>query len=89
MHQIRVHLEHLHHPIVGDKIYGTAGQAYLDQIDGELSVESLKCLILPRQALHACLLSVDWVGQRRSWESVLPPELARFSGGDDVGLGHG
>jgi len=80
MHQIRVHLEHAGHPLVGDKIYGTDGSPYLEQISGRLSDASVTRLILPRHALHACMLAVEWEGKRIEWRSELPPDLAGFGG---------
>ena len=80
MHQIRVHLEHVGHPLVGDKIYGTDGRPYLEQIAGGLSDESVARLILPRHALHACQLAAEWAGERMEWKSPLPPDLAAFAG---------
>jgi 23S rRNA pseudouridine1911/1915/1917 synthase len=52
-HQIRVHLAAIGHPIVGDKLYGPTEQFFVDYIDGRLSEESQRRLILGRQALHA------------------------------------
>ena len=89
MHQIRVHLEALGHPIVGDKIYGGGGEAYLEQVRGELSEESAARMILPRQALHCTELSVRWAGEWRVWKSPRPSEFARFSSGSPVGVWHG
>lgn len=80
MHQIRVHLEHAGHPLVGDKIYGTDGSPYLEQISGGLSDASVARLMLPRHALHACMLAVEWEGKRIEWRSELPPDLAGFAG---------
>jgi 23S rRNA pseudouridine1911/1915/1917 synthase len=80
MHQIRVHLEHAGHPLVGDKIYGTDGSPYLEQISGVLSDASVAGLILRRHALHACLLAVEWGGKRIEWRSELPRDLAGFAG---------
>ncbi|WP_343225959.1 RNA pseudouridine synthase [Luteolibacter marinus] len=80
MHQIRVHLEHLGHPLVGDKIYGTDGSPYLEQMADGLSEESVAGLILPRHALHACLLAAQWGGTRLEWQSGLPADLTRFCG---------
>jgi 23S rRNA pseudouridine1911/1915/1917 synthase len=80
MHQIRVHLEHLGHPLVGDKIYGTNGRPYLEQVAGGLSDESVARLILPRHALHACRLMAEWGGRRKEWWSDLPADLTRFCG---------
>jgi 23S rRNA pseudouridine1911/1915/1917 synthase len=79
MHQIRVHLEHAGHPLVGDKIYGHDGTPYLEKVDGGLSDESVARLILPRHALHATRLVADWDGKRIEWQSQLPEELARFA----------
>jgi 23S rRNA pseudouridine1911/1915/1917 synthase len=42
-HQIRVHLEHLHHPLVGDRLYGKPDTVYLD------FVAAMKRRVDPRQ----------------------------------------
>lgn len=52
MHQIRVHLAWLGHPIVGDKIYADE-TCYLRFVDEGWSPELMRELILPRHALHA------------------------------------
>jgi 23S rRNA-/tRNA-specific pseudouridylate synthase len=51
-HQIRVHLEAIGHPIVGDKLYGHDEACFQRSADGELSALDLERLELPRQALH-------------------------------------
>ncbi len=38
-HQIRVHLFHVKHPILGDPIYGTSYQVASDYLDGKLTIE--------------------------------------------------
>lgn len=53
MHQIRVHLEHLGHPLVGDKIYGGDPSCYLRFMNEGWTDELHQQLILPRHALHA------------------------------------
>lgn len=89
MHQIRVHLEAAGHPLVGDKIYGTDGSPYLEQISGGLSAESQRRLILRRHALHASQLGAESAGKWLTWESPLPPDLARFVEGAPLNDGHG
>jgi 23S rRNA pseudouridine1911/1915/1917 synthase len=82
MHQIRVHLEEMGYPIIGDKIYGHDGWAYLEQVKGKLSMEAEERLILPRHALHATRLAVAWEGVRLEWHSELHGDLARFTEGE-------
>ena len=48
-HQIRIHLAHLGHPIVGDKIYGGDEQSYLAFVRGELSAAQREALLLARR----------------------------------------
>lgn len=49
-HQIRVHLASVHHPVVGDPMYGTR-----KKIEGEKKARGLVAVLhdFPRQALHA------------------------------------
>ncbi len=75
-HQIRVHLEHAGYPLVGDKIYGTDGSAYLQFIQTGWSDDMEIRLVLPRHALHASGLGFEWEGEPVAWESALPADLA-------------
>ena len=77
-HQIRVHLAHVGHPIVGDKIYGPDERCYLEFIAGGWTADLEARLLLRRQALHATKLSVQWKGERKKWNSPLPDELSAF-----------
>ncbi len=71
-HQIRIHLQHLGHPLVGDKLYGGDERLYLDFVLRQLTVEQRARLILPCQALHAARLGFHWRGQ--DWEFRAEPE---------------
>lgn len=62
-HQIRIHLAHLGHPIVGDKIYGGDEDLYLALVERRLSDAQKQKLILPHHALHACAVRFEWRGK--------------------------
>ncbi len=76
MHQIRVHLAHAGHPILGDKIYGVDDTCYLDFIAHGWTPNLKTRLHLPRHALHAARLSFPWEGERVEVEAPLPPDMA-------------
>ncbi len=64
MHQIRVHLKHLGHPVVGDKKYASRRQ--------------LKLLPLGRHFLHAAFLAFSLPdGRKVEFSSPLPEDLQR------------
>jgi len=78
MHQIRVHLAHAGHPLVGDKLYSGDGAEYLDWMAHGWSAELFARLLLPRHALHAARLELPWRGSNCRWSSPLPADLAGF-----------
>ena len=71
-HQIRIHLAHLGHPIVGDKIYGGDPRMYLDFTQRRLTEEQRRRLILPCHALHAASLRFNWL--LKEWVFRTGPE---------------
>ncbi len=71
-HQIRIHLAHYGHPIVGDKLYGGDESLYLDFVQWRLSESQRRKLLLPNQALHAAELRFAWRGQESLFHA--PPE---------------
>ncbi|WP_245258298.1 RluA family pseudouridine synthase [Rhodopseudomonas palustris] len=76
-HQIRVHLAHLGHPLLGDDVYGPHFKTKASQ----LSPAARAALAdLGRQALHAYLLVLEHPssGEVMAWESGLPADLARL-----------
>jgi 23S rRNA pseudouridine1911/1915/1917 synthase len=72
-HQLRIHLAHIGHSIVGDKLYGGDEDLYLALVQSRLTDEQKQRLIFPHQALHA--RSVQFVWRDRSIEFVCDPEL--------------
>ena len=72
-HQIRVHLAAVHHPIIGDGVYG--GRKCIVH----MTRDAVRCALqqLNRPFLHACRLSFDHpaTGQHLLFSQPLPPEL--------------
>jgi len=77
-HQIRIHLAHIGHPIVGDKLYGGDEDLYLALAQNRLTEEQRRRLILPNQALHARELSFDWHGQECVFRAEPEKSLSDF-----------
>jgi len=63
-HQIRVHMTHIGHPIVGDPVYG----------------RKLKTIDFPRQALHAARLTLihPATGKRMEFLSEIPQDIEQL-----------
>jgi 23S rRNA pseudouridine1911/1915/1917 synthase len=72
-HQIRVHLAHSGHPVVGDRTYGGYGK----RIAGGDSPLAECVARFPRQALHAARLSLRHPnsGAAISWAAPLPADM--------------
>ncbi len=82
-HQIRVHLEHLGYPIVGDKLYSGTDETFLHFYEKGWD-EWLKVkLLLPRLALHAFKLEFTHPvsGERVVLEDPMPLDLMTFWSG--------
>lgn len=74
-HQIRVHMAHIRHPILGDPVYGSSFKASARRLDAATQAALRR---LGRQALHAAELSFEHPvsGDRLSFESPLPEDMA-------------
>lgn len=86
MHQIRVHLAVAGFPVVGDKIYSGNGEGYLEWLKTGWTPELQRRLILPRHALHATVLEIDWAGHSLRWEAPLGRDLTEFLEGSVISL---
>ena len=71
-HQIRIHLAHMGHPIVGDKIYGGDEDLYIDFIADRLTAAQREKLVLPHHALHA--QRIEFPLQKTQMTFETPPE---------------
>jgi 23S rRNA pseudouridine1911/1915/1917 synthase len=72
-HQIRVHMAHIRHPVVGDRTYG--GRPRPPKGDSRRLAEALQTF--PRQALHALRLGLNHPrsGEAMCWEAPMPADV--------------
>ena len=72
-HQIRVHMAHIHFPIVGDPVYG--GRLRLPKHSSEALIQQLRGF--RRQALHARQLGIvhPASGETMSWSQPTPQDI--------------
>jgi len=77
-HQIRVHMEHIGHPVLGDRLYG-AGFRSKARLLGPRAAAALEAL--GRQALHAARLGFlhPVSGQELAFEAALPQDIGRLA----------
>lgn len=75
-HQIRVHMAHIGHPLIGDPVYG--GRPRLPKGGSPAMIRAIQQF--PRQALHARRLGLvhPVTGAEMSWESPLPADMAEL-----------
>jgi len=75
-HQIRVHMAHRHHPLVGDPVYG--GRPRVPARASETLLQALRDF--RRQALHAHSLGLlhPATGEEVSFTCALPADLSRL-----------
>src|SRR5690606_16647118 len=78
-HQIRVHLLHVGHPVVGDATYGSGRERGVSGPDRGWAASLAKRT--PRQFLHAFRLRFDHprTGTLLELEAPLPPDLGQVA----------
>lgn len=78
-HQIRVHLSHIGHPLVGDKTYG-GDRPRIPLLSSHIAQRSHQLLsYMPRQALHAYLLGFchPITGEEIDFTAPMPDDFAK------------
>ncbi len=72
-HQIRVHMTHLKHPLVGDRVYQKGAPKCVPQLRELLNG-------FPRQALHATRLALEHPvsGEMMEWHVPLPHDMQQL-----------
>lgn len=76
-HQIRVHMSYIHHPLVGDTIYG--GRPRPPKNPTPELLEMLRSF--PRQALHAVMLRLAHpvTGEMMEWQAPIPDDMEQLA----------
>ena len=76
-HQIRVHMAHITHPLVGDPVYGGRPRPPKN------ATEELRDVLrgFKRQALHAAMLSLfhPITGEQMTWYADIPEDFAHLA----------
>ncbi|MDI3468665.1 MAG: LSU rRNA pseudouridine(1911/1915/1917) synthase [Pseudolabrys sp.] len=76
-HQIRVHMAHIGHPVMGDPVYATGFRTKSARLT---PAAQAALAALERQALHAYLLAIEHpiTGETLEFQSELPGDIARL-----------
>ena len=80
-HQIRVHMAHIGHPVIGDPDYGAAFRTKANRLPEPLQERWSNAF--PRQALHARLLAFRHpvTGELMRFEAPMPADMEELVAG--------
>ena len=78
-HQLRVHLRHIGHPIVADRLYGGHAELRLSELAPHLTNDGDDVTLIQRQALHAARLVIRHpvTEQPLEFSAPLPEDMQR------------
>jgi 23S rRNA pseudouridine1911/1915/1917 synthase len=71
-HQLRVHLRHIGHPIVADRLYGGHAELRLSEVAPHLTNDGEDVTLIDRQALHAARLVIRHPVSEQPLECTAP-----------------
>jgi RluA family pseudouridine synthase len=75
-HQIRLHAAHHGYPLLGDKMYGEDSGIFIRFKDGNPTVNDHEYLEIPRQALHALAIKLNYPEEvKKVFRAPLPKDL--------------
>ena len=77
-HQLRVHMDAIGCPLVGDKVYGVEDAVFLEYVAGGISDANRARLILDRHALHSASITFyhPFEEQEMTLSAALPDDMA-------------
>jgi 23S rRNA pseudouridine1911/1915/1917 synthase len=78
-HQLRVHMKHIGHPIVADRLYGGHAELKLEEVAADATNHGDDGTLISRQALHARRLELRHPVTEHvmAWEAPLPDDMQR------------
>jgi 23S rRNA-/tRNA-specific pseudouridylate synthase len=85
-HQIRVHLRHIGHPIVGDELYGGKGSEWTQRLHRRSSAAAAAVRRASRPMLHAGLLALEHPVTRERLELRADPPADFLTLASSLGL---
>lgn len=85
-HQIRVHMEHVGHPLVGDKLYGHPDEVFLNYLEQGVTQELRERIRFPRHCLHSHTIAfMDISGEYRKFKAPVFADMANLMESKQLG----